>query len=511
MKASRPARTPALDPKALRLEVLESRCLLSAGTGNSSALSFDSSQILVRFRADVSDRVIAELRGSDTQIGDAIALVPGLRTVRLSGITVDKAIARFKQNPLVLYAEPDYTVHADLLTNDPKLTNGDLWGLHNTGQKLGKPDADIDAPEAWSITTGSANTIVAIIDTGINYTHPDLAANVWKNIDEVAGNGIDDDSNGFVDDIYGYDFANNDADPKDDNDHGSHTAGTIGAVGNNGKGVVGVNWQVKIMGLKFLNAAGSGSTSNAIRAINYAVANGAKISNNSWGGGANSTALRDAIQNAGNQGHLVVAAAGNGNILGVPQNTDKTPSYPASYNLPNIISVAATDRYDKFASFSNFGATSVDLAAPGVGIWSTVRGTGYKSLSGTSMATPHVAGAAALLLSANPSFTYSQLKQRILETTDFIGNIGNNVKKPTVTNGRLNIHRMLTGNTVLANSSAPATATASQKTSTAASTVAADSIALSLAIQNQAALQAAATDTAIATSNFAPGVRRVRL
>ena len=235
--------------------------------------------------------------------------------------------------------------------------------------------------------------MVAIIDTGIDYTHPDLAANIWTNPGEIAGDGIDNDGNGYVDDVHGYDFVNNDGDPMDDHFHGTHTAGTVGAVGNNGVGVTGVNWQVKLMALKFLGASGSGSVSGAVSALEYAVTMGVRLSNNSWGGGGYSQALYDAIKNSQVIGHVFVAAAGNSGV-----NSDLQPAYPASYDLDNIISVAAIDSSDNLASFSNRGVVTVDLAAPGVAVLSTVLGGGYASYSGTSMATPHVTGAAALAL-----------------------------------------------------------------------------------------------------------------
>jgi subtilisin family serine protease len=240
---------------------------------------------------------------------------------------------------------------------------------------------------------------------------------MWRNPGEVAGDGIDNDRNGYVDDVYGWDFANNDADPFDDEGHGTHVAGTIGAVGNNGVGVVGVSWNVSLMALKFLGADGSGSTSGAIAAINYATrmrqSYGVNVvaTNNSWGGGGASTALRDAIAAGGNAGILCVAAAGNESA-----NNDITPSYPANYPSDAVISVAATDASNRLASFSNFGATTVDVAAPGVGIYSTVPNASYASYSGTSMATPHVSGTVALLAAANPQATAAQIRSAILST-----------------------------------------------------------------------------------------------
>ncbi len=273
-----------------------------------------------------------------------------------------------------------------------------------------------------------------MIDTGIDYTHPDLAANIWTNTAEIQGNGKDDDGNGFVDDVHGYDFANNDGDPMDDNGHGTHVAGTIGAVGNNGIGVAGIDWNVKLMALKFLDATGSGLISNAIRALDYAVMMGAQVSNNSYGGGGYDPAFADAIHNAQSNGHILVAAAGNDGL-----NNDTTPSYPSNYNFDNVVSVAATDHNDQLASFSNYGASTVDLAAPGVDILSTYKGGGYAYMSGTSMATPHVTGAVALIRDQHPDWSYTQVIQQLLSTTDPLSSL----QGKTITGGRLDLGRAL--------------------------------------------------------------------
>lgn len=329
---------------------------------------------------------------------------------------------------LVRIAEPDFIVHASLLPNDASFAQ--LYGLHNTGQTGGTTDADIDAPEAWEITTGSRAVRVGIIDTGIDYTHPDLAANIWTNPAEIAGNGIDDDGNGYIDDVRGWDFVNNDADPMDDHYHGTHCAGTIGGVGNNGSGVAGVNWQVSLVGLKFLSSSGSGTTSDAVEAVSYANGLGLDLTSNSWGGGGFSQALYDAIAAANTAGHLFIAAAGNS-----ARNTDPSPNYPSGYDLPNIIAVAATDHADQLATFSNYGIASVDLAAPGVNTVSTSPGNTYRTLSGTSMATPHVAGAAALLLSRQPGLAAPELKAALLNSVDLLPALSGRV----LTQGRLNV------------------------------------------------------------------------
>jgi len=310
--------------------------------------------------------------------------------------------------------EPDFVLKASSTPNDSRY--GELWGLNNTGGSGGTADVDIDAPEAWELTTGDSNMVVGVVDTGVLYNHPDLANNMWRNPGEIAGNGVDDDGNGVIDDVYGYNAINNTGNPLDDNSHGTHCAGTIAAVGNNSSGVVGVAYGVKIMALKFLSASGSGSTSDAIKAINYAIAQKQKgvnirVLSNSWGGGGNSTSLQNAISQAASNGIMFIAAAGNEGA-----NNDSISTYPANYNVSNVISVAAIDRAGNLASFSNYGSSKVHVAAPGVGILSTVTPNGYASYNGTSMATPHVAGVAALLLSREPNLSVSTVKTRIISS-----------------------------------------------------------------------------------------------
>ena len=349
---------------------------------------------------------------------------------------VGEAVRRYEASPDVEYAEPDYVLQPTQTTSSPSDPSySKLYGLNNTGQTNGAPDADIDAREAWQTTTGSPSTVVAVIDEGVDIKHADLRDNIWVNPDEVAGNKKDDDNNGYVDDVNGWDFANDDASVYDPDpvsgkgdEHGTHVAGTIAAVGNNGTGVTGVNWQARIMPLKFLGPGG-GYTSDAVAALNYAVKEGVKISNNSWGGGGKSQALQDAIARADASGHLFVAAAGNDGT-----NNDTTPHYPSNYANSNVISVAATDDRDALASFSNFGASTVDLAAPGVNIVSTLPGDRYAPYSGTSMATPHVSGVAALLKSQNPALDDGQMKTYILGAADS----KNGLQTKVATGGRLN-------------------------------------------------------------------------
>ncbi|MCF6149238.1 MAG: S8 family serine peptidase [Candidatus Kuenenia sp.] len=350
--------------------------------------------------------------------------------------TIETMIKDLNESSLIKYAEPDYVMQADVSPNDPSFN--DLWGLHNTGV-FGTADADIDAPEAWDITTGNANIVVAVIDTGVDYTHEDLAANMWINPYEIAGNNIDDDGNGYIDDIYGIDTANKDSDPYDDNGHGTHCSGTIGAAGNNGIGIVGINWNIKIMACKFLDSGGFGYTTDAIECLEYILThkmNGVnvKLTSNSWGGGEYSQALYDAIQATENEGMLFVAAAGNDGL-----DTDATPHYPSSYNLNNIISVAATNNNDELSGFSNYGVTSVDLAAPGSNILSTIPGNAYSYKSGTSMATPHVAGAVALVWDQNLSADYIAIKNLIMNTVDPLSPLS----AYTIAGGRLNVNNAL--------------------------------------------------------------------
>ncbi len=350
-------------------------------------------------------------------------------------VTVDEgndritAELKLERSGIVSYAEPNYRLEAAGIPNDPQFSL--LWGLQNSGQS-GVQGADIGATQVWDQISGS-QVVVAVVDTGVDYSHPDLAANIWSNKDEIGGNEIDDDGNGYVDDVHGIDTFNDDSDPLDDNSHGTHVAGTVGAVGNNGIGVTGVSWNARIMPLKFLGANGSGYTSDAIEAINYATDNGARIINASWGGGGYSQALRDAIDSFGASGGLFVAAAGNSGL-----NTDTSPSYPAAYSLDNIVSVAASTSSDSLAGFSNYGKSSVDLAAPGQTIFSTGPGNTYFYASGTSMATPHVAGAASLYMQSNQDANPSQVRQALIVSSEKLATFSGK----TVSDGRLYLPKL---------------------------------------------------------------------
>ena len=413
-------------------------------------------EIIVKFKAGTSDDTISVINSKNKVVSSEkiikknpkavenentkIIKKHGLDMIYLLKLPknsdVNKMVSKYNENPDVEYAEPNYKVYVDATILDDDYFSL-LWGMHNIGQDGGTADADIDALEAWDITTGSSDIVVAVIDTGVDYNHPDLNDNMWVNPDETL-NGNDDDGNGYIDDIRGWDFFSNDNNPYDQSGHGTHCSGTIAAVGNNGIGVVGVSWNAKIMPLRFLGPAG-GSTDDAILAIIYATKNGADIMSNSWGGGPHSQSLEDAISAADAAGILFVAAAGN-----TETDNDVLPHYPSSYDVLNVVSVAATDRNDALASFSNYGPDSVDLGAPGVYIASTYPRNRYVYMSGTSMAAPHVAGAAALILAQNPEISVADLKARILGSVDLIPALD----EITVTGGRLNVFNCLETNAV---------------------------------------------------------------
>jgi subtilisin family serine protease len=391
-------------------------------------------EVIVRFKTDgLEAKDITALQDEFGVTNFTSLSKIGMQLWEISGDT-QSIIEQLNKDERVEYAEPNFIIKLEETPDDTDFEK--LWGLNNEGQTGGTLDADIDALEAWGEVQTPKETIIAVIDTGVDYTHSDLAANMWKNEEEIPDNGEDDDGNGYIDDVYGYDFHNNDGDPMDDHYHGTHVAGTIAAVGNNGKGVIGVNPNGKIMALKFLSASGSGTIANAIRAVDYAANMGTKLSNNSWGcSGCNSSALYDAIRAAGEKGHLFIAAAGN-----AAHDNDTAPkNYPSSYDLDNIIAVAATDHNDGIASFSSYGATTVDLGAPGVNIYSTAPGDSYRSLNGTSMATPHVAGAVSLILSECADLESDVIKQVIMNTADSIESLDGK----TVTGARLNVHQAL--------------------------------------------------------------------
>jgi len=401
-------------------------------TGKKTGLPYVEGDVLVKFkarapqsergkaRADLGAKRLHEFRSH----AEHLRLGPGRTTAQ--------AIERLLRNPHVDYAEADYIVQAARTPDDPGYAS--QWGLNNTGQTGGIPGADISAELAWNTTVGDHAVLVGVIDSGVDYTHPDLAANIWTNPGEIPGNGIDDDGNGFVDDVHGWDFYNDDNDPMDDFGHGTHVAGIIGAVGDNNLGVTGVAWNVSIVPLKFLGSSGSGPTSAAVRAIDYATRMGVRILNNSWGNEDFSQTLAEAIAVAGASNVVFVAAAGN-----LSSNNDQTPFYPAGYNLPNVISVAAVDPFDQKASFSNFGPTSVHIAAPGKDILSTLPGREYGLDSGTSMAAPHVTGAVALIRSVAPDIPADQVRRRIMDSATHLPSLSGLIAG----GGRLNLSTLV--------------------------------------------------------------------
>jgi len=346
--------------------------------------------------------------------------------------SVHEAVEECNAQPAIEYAEPNYIYRSSVEPNDTRWSS--LYGIRQ-----------IAAPAAWDSQTGSKSIIVGVIDTGIDYNHEDLKANIWSNPGETGGgkenNNVDDDGNGYKDDYRGWNFSGNNNNPFDDNKHGSHVAGTIGAIGNNNKGVVGVCWNVTLMPLKFLDRDGSGTTADAVDAILYGTQMGAKVLSNSWGGGGKSNALQEAIEFANSNGVLFVAAAGNES-----SNNDKAPTYPSNYNVDNIISVASNTSSDNISGFSNYGKTTVDLSAPGSNILSSTPRNRYASLSGTSMATPHVSGAAALVWSHFPDATMDEVIIRLLGSVDR----RSAYSKKVATGGRLNVAKAISSSPIIA-------------------------------------------------------------
>lgn len=391
-----------------------------------------------RIGAHAEDVVVAQDRRSDGRGDLELWNLP-------PGWAVAQAVRELERDPGVEFAEPNWIYHHQASSNDPYYTGGSLWGMYGDGTAPSNPYGS-QAGEAWENLnkTNCSSVYVGIIDEGVMFDHEDLAGNVWINpYDPV--DGVDNDGNGFIDDVRGWDFAGNDNTIYDGSidDHGTHVAGTVAARGGNGRGVVGVCWQVHVISAKFLGRHG-GTTANAIKAVNYLTdlktRHGLNIvaTNNSWGGGGYSTALFHAIESAGLANILFIAAAGNSGV-----NVDSSPTYPASYPNANIISVAALDQAGNLPTWSNYGSTNVDLGAPGVGVWSTVPNkknqSAYGSYSGTSMATPLVTGAAALYAAAHPGVTGAAIKQALLSTVVPTGSL---VGK-TVTGGRLNISAAL--------------------------------------------------------------------
>ncbi len=352
---------------------------------------------------------------------------------------VDTAIERLSTSRGIRYAERNAPIQASAVSPVSDRNFSQLWGLNNTN------DVDIDAPEAWTVTTGNPSTIVAVVDTGINLNHPDLAGRVWVNPGEIPNNGIDDDHDGKVDDVNGWNFINNTSNINDDDGHGTHISGTIAARANNDIGIAGINWRAQIMPLKFLDSQGNGLIDNAVSAIYYAVDHGARVINASWGGDENSWSLGDAINYASAHNVVFVTVAGNQS-----HNNDTYGTYPSSAKYSNTISVAAIDSAGNLASFSNYGAKSVDIAAPGVGIFSTVLGSGYASYSGTSMAVPHVVGTVALLAGLHPEWSAAQLVQVVLATAKPLPSLTGKVRSGGIVDAARALNASISGGAVSA-------------------------------------------------------------
>jgi len=428
--------------RSLRLALAVGLLLLaltSAKPASDVGKSTDSKRLLVRFTPSV--RAELAMSGSDSSAASIAAVgllsspsvlsgsarvLSSLGSGFVDTTNLEAAKAELLASSNVEAVADDEEVHAlDFIPNDSLW--GDLWGMRA-----------INAPAAWDYETGSRDVVVAVIDTGVDYNHPDLRNNMWVNTAEIPNNGVDDDGNGFVDDVHGIDAFSNTGDPMDDQVgtwHGTHCAGTVGAEGNNNEGVAGVAHKVSIMALKFLGANGSGSTSGALVCLDYAVKHGARISSNSWGGGGSNSVFEAALSDAAaNHNHLFIAAAGND-----ASDNDNNSNYPSNY-VPTpdaLIAVASTTSSNVLSGFSNFGATTVDLGAPGSSILScssSTSGSGYQYLSGTSMATPHVSGAAALLLAKNPTLTNMELKSLLMDNITPLTSLNGRMVKPGILN-----------------------------------------------------------------------------
>ena len=414
-------------------------------------------EINVRFRPNVS---LAEIKKivfkNNDRIEDEIEAVKGLVSIDdLDNADAKKVAEQYAaMTDLVIYAEPNFEIKLDDPTSispkdlllrqmDPNLIQpndpmfAEQWALDNIGQNGGKEKADLSALKAWIKSQGSKEVVVAVLDSGVDYTHPDLVSNMWLRPDNVPQ--YKDDELGTINDLHGLNAADNQSDPMDDNGHGTHCSGIIGAEGNNEEGISGINWKVQIMPLKFIGRGGFGTTKNAIESINYAIDRKQKgvnvrVINASWGSTQYSKALEDTIRAAGEAGILFVAAAGNNGT-----DNDRRPHYPSNYDLPNVISVAALDRTDRLASFSNFGIKTVHIAAPGKDILSTWLNDSYREASGTSMATPYVAGTAALILASEPGLSVENLRQRVLQSADKIDSLDGKVEN----GGRINAAKAL--------------------------------------------------------------------
>ena len=412
-----------------------SNIITSSASKGTSSTNYKKNELFVKFKYSSKSNYKKISQTINRQIGATVikeySEVKGLQLVKIpANISLKNAILKYKKNSNVIYAEPNYAYAANSIPDD---TYYDYqWGL-----------SQINASSAWNITTGSRNVIIAVVDSGIDLTHADLKANIWINPREIAGNGIDDDHNGYIDDVYGWNFIKNNSNVTDDDGHGTHVAGIIAGEGSNSKGITGIMWSATIMPLKFLDSKGNGYVDDAVSAIRYATKMGASIISCSWGGSEYSQALKDVIDTSF---ALVVCAAGNGDS---GTNDDVSPVYPACFTSKNIISVAATDENDELASFSDYGLNSVDVAAPGTSIFSTLPGSHYGYMQGTSMAVPYVTGLAGLIKSLRPDLTALQIKYTILNNVDHISSLAGKV----LTGGRINALKALTN--IITDSTAP--------------------------------------------------------
>jgi subtilisin family serine protease len=398
-------------------------------------------EILVRFRSNVSRDAIENITSRlNDEVEDRIEAVDGLDVIEdEDNRSADEVLAQYRALSEVEYAEANSEIKLDhegagkhVHANDELFYQ--QWGLFNHGQDGGKSGADISAMQAWAVTKGSDQVVVAVLDSGVDYTHPDLAGNIWTRPEIIKQYEDEDLTEGAIDDVHGFNVVEDNGDPMDDNGHGTHCAGIIGAEGGNEVGIAGVNWTVKIMPLRFMDSDGAGTTKDAIEAINYVINRkragvNVRVISASWGSTIKSRAMEDVIRKAGDEGILFVAAAGNDH-----SDNDAKPHYPASYDLNNVISVAALDRNDELTAFSNWGATSVDVAAPGQQIVSTWLNHGFEERQGTSMATPFVAGVAALILSTNTAISIDDLRTRLLTSVDAVPSL----KGKVATGGRIN-------------------------------------------------------------------------
>jgi len=434
---------------------------LPPGQDKSDGPRYRPGELLIQFKKDITDAQLADLfqRGGlrlRKHIQTAAMKGNGQLGITLTAtpLPVEETIQMLRNHPAIEFVQPNWIYTHQAVSDDPFYTDGSLWGMYGDATSPANQYGS-QAGEPWAAGyTGSRDVYIGVIDEGIQFDHPDLEANIWTNPGEIPGNGIDDDGNGYVDDVHGWNALNDNGniyDPAND-DHGTHVAGTIGAAGQNGLGVAGVNWNVTIISGKFLGPNG-GTTADAIQAIDYMtdlkIKKGVNIValNNSWGGGGYDPALLGAIARAAQQQILFVAAAGNGNFFGIGYNTDNSSFYPACYNTTtaagydSVISVAAIDKNGAKAGFSNYGANTVDLGAPGVAVWSTVPNGSYASYSGTSMATPHVTGAIALYASSHPAASALDIKNAILDSARATPT--SSLAGKTVTGGRLNLSNII--------------------------------------------------------------------